>query len=117
MNLQHQLAEERVRPREPRPRELLRIIPIKRFMHEARSRVRRLEPPEAGTNLSVVAAGQCAHDDSQRPDHIQSDVWSAYAFARAPAKEVGIVLAQHECPRSYVGGVVSAATAEVRERQ
>ena len=57
MNLQHQLAEERVRPGEPGARELLGIVPIKRFVHEACSRVGRLEHPEAEKNLAIVAAG------------------------------------------------------------
>ncbi len=43
-------------PREPGACEFLWIIPLKRFVHEACSRVRRLQHLEAGQNLPLVAA-------------------------------------------------------------
>ena len=62
-------------------------------MHEAGSGMRAFKHLETKQNLVVTSAGQRAHDNSERPDHVQTRVWSTDAFGRFAAKKVGIVVA------------------------
>ena len=93
MKFQNQLAEERVGPGEPGAREFLWVVLIERLVHESRSGMRGFEHPETKQNLVVTSAGQGAHDNSQRPDHLQTDMRSTDAFGHFASKEEGIVLA------------------------
>jgi len=56
-SFQNQLAEQRVGPGEPSARELLRVVLVERFVHEAGPGVRPLQRVQAKTDFPVVRAG------------------------------------------------------------
>lgn len=88
--LQHQFAENGVRPSEPGAGEFLRIVLVKGFVHEARPRVRLLQCLQATANFLVVGAGQAARDNAQGPNHVYADVRAAGPFGGAAFAEIGI---------------------------
>ena len=70
IKLQDQLAKKCVGPGKPGAREFLWVVLVERLVHESGSGMRGLKHPQTKENLVVISAGQGAHDNSQRPNHV-----------------------------------------------
>src|SRR5215469_11907779 len=70
----NELAEERVSPRKPRTRELLRVIFVESFVHEACASVCAPQSIQTLLDLAITCCCQGLHDQAQRPDHIHPDM-------------------------------------------
>ena len=86
-------------------------------MHEARAGVGRLERCQAARNFLLIATGERAADNAQRPDHSQPGVRAAQALGSRASIEERIVLAEREGSRVAIHRVRSGQAAEVRHRQ
>src|SRR2546425_12568630 len=117
IQFQDQLAEERVGPGKPGAGEFLWVVLIERLVHESGSVMRGLKHPETRQNLVVTGAGQGPHDNSQRPDHVQTDVRSTDAFGSFAAKEVRIVIAQDLRSSVAIDRVVRGHATQIWQRE
>src|SRR5207302_2668171 len=97
--------------------EFLWLILIERLVHESHAGMRRLKHPETKKNLVVTGAGQSPHDNSQRPDHVQTDVRSTDAFRRFAAKEVGIVIAQDQRSSVAIDRIIRGNATQIWQRE
>src|SRR5215831_12984300 len=117
IQLQNQLAKQRVGPGEPCAGEFLWVVLVESFVHKARAGVGGFQHSQAQTNLVVTRARQSPHDDSQRPDHVQTNVRAADAFGRATLEEPGILLAENECTRAAIGSIIRRTAPQIWQRE
>src|SRR6478736_8222831 len=98
--LQDELSEDGIRPSKPGTCELLRIILMKRLVHEARASVRFLQRIQALLDLAVFGCGQPFDDHAQRPDHVHAHMRSAEAVGRLADAPIRIF-----CGEQHLAGV------------
>ena len=115
--VEDQLPEQRVLPCEPRARELVRVVHIERFVHEARPGVGRHQHFDTAFDLRVVRRGESLHHDAHRPGHVVTDMRSSDALARRTAEEIGIRRAPHEAAGVLINRVLHVHIAQIRHGQ
>src|SRR3989454_6626048 len=117
IKFQDQLAKKCVGPGKPGAGEFLWVVLVERLVHESRSSMRGLKHPQTKENLVVISARQGAHDNSQRSNHVQTNVRSTDTFGRSAAKEIGIVLAEDQRSSAAIDRIIRSDATQIWQRE